>query len=167
MNALVKNNLLAEMTFSLPIQGMSCASCVGRVEAELKKVPGVGAVSVNLATERADVCADGPIDRAALVSAVETAGYSVSAATTDLLIDGMTCASCVGNVERALKAVPGVTEATVNLATQRASVRGTADPAALFAAVDGAGYAAKAVDSGTTDAEETAAKRELELSLGT
>ncbi|MGV6875560.1 heavy metal translocating P-type ATPase [Pseudochelatococcus sp. B33] len=160
MNAPVKDK--SATAVSLPIKGMSCASCAGRVEAALRKVVGTGTVSVNLATERADIRADGPLDRAALVRAVEAAGYSVPAGLTELAIDGMSCASCVGNVERALKAVPGVTEATVNLATERAHVRGTADADALIAAVAGAGYAARALDRGVDDADETAAKKEAE-----
>ncbi|WP_312002425.1 heavy-metal-associated domain-containing protein, partial [Stenotrophomonas sepilia] len=102
-------------TISLPIEGMTCASCVGRVEAALSKVEGVGSVSVNLATERADIRPSGPVDRAALVQAVERVGYDVPAATTELAVEGMTCASCVGRVERALLAVPGVSHASVNL----------------------------------------------------
>ena len=58
-------------TISLPIEGMTCASCVGRVEAALSKVEGVGSVAVNLATERADIRPSGPVDRAALIQAVE------------------------------------------------------------------------------------------------
>ncbi|MFS2044778.1 copper ion binding protein, partial [Stenotrophomonas geniculata] len=88
-------------TISLPIEGMTCASCVGRVEAALSKVEGVGSVSVNLATERADIRPSGPVDRAALIQAVERVGYDVPAATVELAVEGMTCASCVGRVERA------------------------------------------------------------------
>src|SRR3546814_383507 len=113
----------------MPIEGMTCASCVGRVEAALAKVEGVGSVSVNLATERADIRPAGPVDRAALIQAVERAGYDVSASTTELAIEGMTCASCVGRVERALKNVPGVSEAVVNLATERSTIRGLASVA--------------------------------------
>ena len=123
-------------TISLPIEGMTCASCVGRVEAALSRVEGVGSVSVNLATERADIRPSGPVDRAALIQAVERVGYDVPAGTTELLVEGMTCASCVGRVERALLAVPGVSQASVNLATERATVRGVADAAALVAAID-------------------------------
>src|SRR3546814_12163923 len=104
---------------------MTCASCVGRVEKALAKVEGVDSVTVNLATERADIKARSPIDRQALVNTVEAAGYSVPAASIDLAVEGMTCASCVGRVERALKAVPGVFEATGNLATERDHVRGS------------------------------------------
>src|SRR5437667_73620 len=116
-----------DSAISLPIEGMTCASCVARIERSLSKVEGVQSVSVNLATERADIRANAAVDRKALVRAVEAAGYSVpSVAGIELAVEGMTCASCVGRVERALKAVPGVTEAIVNLATERASVRGAA-----------------------------------------
>ena len=132
-------------SLSLPIDGMSCAACVGRVERALRAVPGVVGANVNLATERADVTLATPVDRAVLVQAVAGAGYAVPAATLDLTVQGMSCASCVGRVERALAGVPGVTAASVNLATERATVTGTADSAALVAAVAAAGYAAAPV----------------------
>lgn len=155
----------------LPIEGMSCASCVGRVEAALAKVAGVGSVAVNLVTERADIRADGPVDRMALVRAVEQAGYKVPAGTVELAVAGMTCASCVGRVERALKAIPGVAEAVANLATECATVRGVADADVLIAAIDQAGYEAHLVQAATPaandeafarkDAERAALRRDL------
>jgi Au+-exporting ATPase len=160
---------------SLPIEGMSCASCVGRVEAALRKVEGVGSVTVNLATERAEVrpSGDGALDRAALVQAIEKAGYEVPAQTVELSVEGMSCASCVGRVERALQGVPGVVEATVNLATERATVRGVAAPDALLAAIGKAGYEARLPGavagapedeaSARKDAERLALKRDLLL----
>ncbi|WP_337180761.1 heavy metal translocating P-type ATPase [Sphingopyxis granuli] len=156
----------------LPVEGMNCASCVGRVERALGGVEGVDAVSVNLATGYADVRASGAVDRAALVRAVEAAGYGVPAAATELAIEGMTCASCVGRVEQALKAVPGVTGASVNLATERASVRGVAGVPALVAAIARAGYRAHPVGTGAEregdaderrDAERRALKRDVIL----
>jgi len=140
----------------LLIEGMTCASCVGRVERALKAVPGVSQASVNLATERASVQTDGSVPREALQQAVRKAGYEVSApAAQELLIEGMTCASCVGRVERALKAVPGVQSASVNLATERASVQGSADRAVLLAAVSKAGYSASVVeDSGSSEDQQ-------------
>ena len=122
---------------TLTIEGMTCASCVGRVERALRAVPGVTQANVNLATERADVRFEGVPDRAALVRAIEDVGYDVPSRSVELFVEGMTCASCVGRVERALRAVPGVTEANVNLATERATVSGTADAASLIAAIDG------------------------------
>ena len=147
---------------SLPIEGMTCASCVGRVEAALAKVPGVDSVSVNLATERADIRLASPVDRIALIQAVEKVGYDVPAGTVELAVEGMTCASCVGRVEKALKAVPGVTEATVNLATERATVRGVAAVADLIAAIEKVGYEANPVDTGAQADEEAAEKMDAE-----
>lgn len=140
-------------TMGLPIEGMTCASCVGRVEAALSKVEGVAGVSVNLATERAEILPAGPVDRMALIQAVEKVGYHVPAGTVELAVEGMTCASCVGRVERALKMVPGVSAATVNLATERATVRGVADTEELIAAVDNVGYLARVIDTAQADVE--------------
>ncbi|RON62198.1 heavy metal translocating P-type ATPase [Pseudomonas fluorescens] len=131
------------ITFDLPIAGMTCASCAGRVERALSKVSGASAVSVNLATEQARVQAPGD-SLPALMDAVERAGYSVPQQTIELSIDGMTCASCVGRVERALNKVPGVKSVSVNLANERAHLEllGQLDPQTLLDAVNKAGYSA-------------------------
>lgn len=129
--------------FDLPIDGMTCASCAGRVEKALAKVPGVQSVSVNLATEQARIQA--PADSlAALVDAVQQAGYSVPTHSVELDVGGMTCASCSGRVEKALSKVPGVERVSVNLANERAHVEllGQVDPARLIDAVNRAGYSA-------------------------
>ncbi len=146
----------AQQTEELVIEGMTCASCVGRVERVLSAVPGVQSASVNLATERASVQTDGGVARQALVQAIRKAGYEVGApAPLDLMIEGMTCASCVGRVERVLNAVPGVRSASVNLATERAQVQGEAAVEALLAAVAKAGYSARVLDpaGGSEDAQ--------------
>ena len=129
----------------VPIEGMTCASCVGRVERALARLPGVTAAQVNLATEVAEIQGGAPLDLSAIRQAVEDAGYRIGTRTVDLAIEGMTCASCVGRVERALKRVPGVIDATVNLATERAAVTAAAsvEDEALIQAVIDAGYAAK------------------------
>lgn len=155
MNTLTKQVNVPTHT-TLPIEGMTCASCVARVEQALSKVEGVDSVSVNLATERADIKTTGAVDRQTLVHTIEAAGYNVAATTIDLTVEGMHCGSCVGQVEKALKATPGVAEATVNLATERAHVRGNADPSALVAAIASAGYEARLVE-GTTSADDEAA----------
>ncbi|MDR6164202.1 copper resistance metal-translocating P1-type ATPase CueA [Pseudomonas fluorescens] len=130
-------------TFDLPIAGMTCASCAGRVERALRKVSGASAVSVNLATEQARVQAPGD-SLPALMQAVERAGYSVPRQTLELSIVGMTCASCVGRVERALSKVPGVNSVSVNLANERAHIEllGQVDAQPLLDAVSRAGYSA-------------------------
>ncbi len=125
------------------VEGMTCASCSTRVEKALARVPGVAVASVNLATERATVEADASVDAAMLQAAVEKAGYAVKPQTVRLVIGGMTCASCSARVEKALKKVPGVLSASVNLATETADIVSTVDnPAALQAAVVRAGYTA-------------------------
>jgi P-type Cu+ transporter len=131
---------------NLPIAGMTCASCVARVERALAAVPGVAAASVNLATEKAQLQLGPEANAQALTAAVERAGYAVPTTRTLLDIEGMTCASCVSRVERALRAVPGVIEASVNLATSRAAVEYSgADDTALIATVQRAGYEARTV----------------------
>ena len=129
--------------FTFPIAGMTCASCVGRVEKALQAVSGVERAGVNLATEKATVQLAPGVDPAMLYAAVEKAGYEVPIDTISLSISGMTCASCVGRVEKALKNTPGVTGASVNLATEKAHVTAigvTADQ--LIAVVRQAGYEA-------------------------
>lgn len=159
---------------SLPVSGMTCASCVGRVERAISAIPGVKTASVNLATERADVTFIGAADPHAVVEAIERAGYAVHEETTELAIQDMTCASCVGRVEKGLRQVPGVIEASVNLATERARVRhlaGVVTIADLEAAIEKAGYtsrrvAAAAGGAGDQDAERREAEgRELQRSL--
>jgi Cu+-exporting ATPase len=108
---------------TMPIQGMTCASCVNHVAQGLEKVPGVAEVQVNLATEKATVTFDdGPVPLTTLVQAVQETGYDVATEKVSLPIGGMTCASCVAHVEGALAQVPGVLSVNVNLATEKASV---------------------------------------------
>ena len=127
------------------VAGMSCAACVGRVERALGAVPGIADVTVNLASERASFRPGPGFQPRAVADALGKAGYAAQEETLDIAIAGMTCASCAGRVERALLAVPGVTAADVNLATERARVRvlaGAAGLAELTAAVRRAGYEA-------------------------
>ena len=86
----------------------------------------------------------------------------MDAATITLAVDGMTCASCVARVERALLAVPGVTDANVNLATERATVHGVADESALIAAVEKTGYDARAIVTAARDDGDVLARKEAE-----
>ncbi len=151
-------------TWSVGIEGMTCASCVGRVEKALGKVPGVTQASVNLATETALVQTDGEAAPAALVEAIEAAvdkaGYQVTETHLELAVSGMTCASCVNRIEKALLAVPGVRSASVNLATERASVqalRGMVDAQRLIDAIRKAGYEASEIRAEQGGAPDQAA----------
>ncbi|MGD9756485.1 MAG: heavy metal translocating P-type ATPase [Comamonas sp.] len=164
MNALTKSG-----AFELSVEGMTCASCVGRVERALKKVPGVQEAVVNLATEKASLTVADPAQAAAIlpqaVAAIEKAGYAVPAQSVDLQVGGMTCASCVGRVERALKKVPRVQNAVVNLATERASVQlqGSVDVSSLIAAIEKAGYEAQPVlHNVAATGEDAAAQRQAQ-----
>ena len=145
-----------DYVLTLPVTGMTCASCVARVEKALQRVPGVQQASVNLATETTRLTLDSATATTtptalALQAAVAKAGYAIADEASDLRIDGMTCASCVARVEKALSRVPGVLAASVNLASSTARVRrlaGSADDACLAAAVQRAGYSAVALASG-------------------
>ncbi len=148
---------------SFPVEGMTCASCVRRVERALEKMPGVSAAAVNLATERAAVSYDpATVSLADLRGAVEKAGYGVPEEGYTFDVEGMTCASCVRRVERALEKVPGVQQASVNLATEQASVRllpGAASRDELVRAIEKAGYGVRAPAT-TSDVEEAEAAAE-------
>ncbi|MXN51728.1 heavy metal translocating P-type ATPase [Shinella sp. AETb1-6] len=157
-------------TIKLSISDMTCASCVRRVEKAIETVPGVSGAAVNLATEKADVTFDGAPDIAAVAAAVRGAGYGVDEDVLEFPVEGMTCASCIGRVEKALKAVPGVVDATANLAQERARVRlarGAATFDDLAAAIERTGYKAVrvAADAPAEDdrraAEASALKRDL------
>ncbi len=156
-----------EQTLELGVSGMTCAACVGRVERGLKKVEGVSAASVNLATERAIVSYDPEkTNPTALLEKVKDVGYEPITQTLELGVTGMTCAACVSRVERALKRVDGVLEASVNLATERASVRllpAQASGAHLKRAIREAGYGVLEAQAGETheDAERAAREREV------
>jgi len=124
------------------IDGMTCASCATRVEKVLKQLPGVTDATVNLATETATI--SGATDAASVQRAIEKAGFSVPTESFTLDITGMTCASCSARVEKAFDKTPGVLEASVNLATEQATIKvakGTT-LSTLIAAVERAGYGA-------------------------
>ena len=138
--------------WTIPVAGMTCASCVERVEKALSRVEGVSSASVNLAAGSATVSADpsrtGPAE---LAGAIRDIGYEVPVERTTFAVEGMTCASCVGRVERALRKVPGVVTASVNLAAGTVGVEflpGAAAAADLRAAVEGAGYTVPRVEPG-------------------
>ena len=153
----------------IPIKGMSCATCAGRVEKALSTLPGVQA-SVNLSTEQADISFDpARTNLRALAQAIERAGYEVPQETRELAVYGMTCATCAARVEAALKHVRGVTRAEVNLASEKATVEGIGGllhPADLIAALRKAGYGAELLtgdgerDRQLVVAEERRARRE-------
>jgi len=135
------------------IDGMSCASCVGRVERALKAVPGVSNISVNLANETANMSVAPETGIHTIVETLEQSGYPPRTDTVTLNVASMSCASCVGRVERALTKLPGVLKADVNLASETASVtfvEGLTGAGDLIAASADAGYPAELAQADAT-----------------
>ncbi len=124
------------------VGGMTCANCSARIERLLLRQPGVTAATVNLATETAIVRYD-QTEVPSLLRVVKDAGYQPEEAALSLGIGGMTCANCSARVERVLRRLPGVVEASVNLVTEEARVSylpAMLEPAAIAAAIQEAGY---------------------------
>ncbi|WP_300532856.1 heavy metal translocating P-type ATPase [uncultured Mameliella sp.] len=162
---------MTELRFE--VTGMTCGGCAGRATRALEGVAGVTEANVNLANRMATVDTD--TDPEALRDALKTAGYPAAEQRIRLSIEGMSCASCVGRVEKALAAQPGVLEARVNLTAQTAEalvLAGSVTPQVLAEAVTGAGYPAKPIDADETpdatarQAEEAAALKRQTLIAG-
>jgi P-type Cu+ transporter len=108
---------------TLPIMGMTCANCSATIERNLRKMPGVNSASVNLASEKASVSFDpATVDEPKIRALIGNLGYGVATAKIEIPVSGMTCANCSATIERNLKKLPGVVSASVNLATERATV---------------------------------------------
>ena len=135
---------MAARTLDLPIQGMTCSACVARLESALVQAPGVVEANVNLALERAWVSFDGSAtDASTLAEVVARTGFDVRTERQTFPVEGMTCAACAARVEKVLLGEPGVVDADVNLALERATVTtasGRVAPEALASRVDRAGY---------------------------
>lgn len=158
---------MTEQLIEIPITGMTCVNCARTVERKLGKTEGVAEANVNFATERATVRFDSTkANVAALVENVEKAGYGVATAAIELPITGMTCATCVRNVERVVQKQPGILSVSVNLATEKAHVTylpGTVRRSDLIGAVEKAGYGVldlTGVDA-PEDVERTAREAEI------
>lgn len=165
MKAISKKMEMLPSVVGVQIEGMTCASCVRRIEQAIGTVPGVTSVTANLATERAELSFTDRVDFHAVAAAISKAGYAAREATTELTISGMTCASCVVRAEKALLRVPGVIAATVNLATERAHIRHFGEEVRMQPeqAVAKAGYAARSsVGQAIVDPETT---RQTEMSI--
>jgi Cu+-exporting ATPase len=148
---------------TIHIDGMSCAGCVRRAEAALSAVEGVTAVSVNLAGESAQLALADSADLRDAAAALDRAGYPLRRRTAKLRVGTMSCGSCVGRVENALAAVPGVLDVTVNLAAESATVTyadGAVRPAELTGAAAAAGYPAELAEA--AEAESAAERKDAE-----
>jgi len=107
----------------LPIVGMSCASCASTIQKNLSGLKGVEKVNVNFATSKATILYQPQlISPQDFISSIRKSGYEVGLASVEIPVQGMHCASCVQNIEKALLRMRGVTKAAANLATERALV---------------------------------------------
>ena len=159
---------MTEKQITLPITGMTCANCANTIERNLKKLEGVKAASVNLASERATVVYDPElIGQERIIQRISEVGYGVATAKADLPIVGMTCANCANTIERALKKLPGVTAASVNLATERATVEylpGAVEIGDLIATIRKVGYDVVETTAAAAEPEDVErAAREAEI----
>jgi Cu+-exporting ATPase len=153
---------------TLPIIGITCANCATTIERNAKKVEGVSEAMVNLSNEKVTVTYDPAVATPQAIAArIDRAGYKVPVATLELPITGMTCANCVNTVERTLnKKVPGVVTATVNFATEKATVQyipGAVSPAEMIAAIERAGYGVIHPDPAMSPVDAEAAARQQEI----
>ncbi len=132
--------------FVTSIGGMTCSACAARIEKALGRASGIESATVNFATEKADVRYDPAVtDVNAISSVVVKAGFTVPDERFSFAVGGMTCSACAGRVEKVLRKLPGVLEANVNVALERAdltAISGQVDRDALRTAVEKAGYEA-------------------------
>ena len=157
--------MAAEIRFG--VGGMTCANCSARVERALLRQPGVTSATVNLATETAVVQFD-QASIPALLQGVRDAGYSPQEEHLSLEIGGMTCANCSARVERVLRRLPGVIEATVNLATEEENLRylpAMLDRDAIAAAVREAGYEPRLEGEAAATTRDDGLGRDLRLAV--
>jgi len=138
--------------YNLTIEGLNCGGCVSKTEKALNGVNGVSEASVNLATSKARVQAGDSVSLGALKEAVQQAGFDVATETFRFQVTGMHCGSCVSRVEEAARSVSGVVNASVNLATEKATVEvvaGTVSAEAMARAISESGYEATPIDKQT------------------
>ncbi|WP_368344632.1 copper-translocating P-type ATPase [Pelagovum sp. HNIBRBA483] len=156
--------MAAAQNISLSVEGMSCASCVGRVDKGLHEVTGLSDIAVNLASESARFKADSPETVSAAVARLAALGYPAREEKVILSIESMSCASCVGRVDKAIAALPGVFDVSVNLASETATIRyaeGAVTVADMIAASAAIGYPAKVISGGGV-AQDQAARKDAE-----
>jgi len=166
-------NMSEPKNLSLPIQGMTCASCVARIEKSLRAVEGVREASVNLATEKANIVYDPSlVEPESIKKAVEDLGYGVPQELSKeekitIAVGGMTCAACVNRIEKGLRKIEGVIEARVNLATERATILYHPEKVGkseFRKAVENLGYEVRGFEEeASADREAEARTREIRL----
>jgi len=151
------------ISVNFPVEGMTCGACAVRLEKALGQASGIGSAMVNFALERADIAFDASqTDATGIANVIRNAGFDVARETFSFLVEGMTCSACAGRIEKALMAVPGVSEANVNLALERADITGISGVVQLDIladAVDRAGFKAVIISASEEQARVEEAHR--------
>lgn len=150
------------------IDGMSCASCAQTIEQAVSKIKGIQEANVNLTTEKMTVVRDDTVTSDVITKTVSDAGYEATLPQEKghYLIDGMSCASCAQTIEQAVSALPGVAQASVNLANETMNVAydGTqVSNAQILQAVADAGYEAHIDQQEASQQEDRQVKKEQHL----
>ncbi|HBQ35630.1 MAG TPA: heavy metal translocating P-type ATPase, partial [Rhodobacteraceae bacterium] len=151
---------------SLQIEGLNCASCSARAEKALNAIEGVQGASVNLAAETARISYSEPASLATMIQTLSDAGYPAASQEITFEVEGMSCASCVGRVDRAIAKTDGVIDVSVNLATETATVRFAAkaiSPSQILAIATDAGYPARMKSSGPSVNDDKAGRKAEEI----
>jgi Cu+-exporting ATPase len=156
----------------IPVTGMTCSACAARIEKALGRADGITSAAVNFATEKADVHWDSALlNNRDVNQLIENTGFGIGTEVIRFAVGGMTCSACANRIEKALNKLPGVTEASINLSTELASVStvaGSLTPDALFKTVEATGYTATALadtDTTTDLAEQQLEKEKKTLTL--
>jgi Cu+-exporting ATPase len=159
---------MSDDKITLPVAGMTCANCAMNIERAVKKLDGVAEAQVNFAAEQAAIAFDpAQLQIKDVIAKIQSSGFSVPTNKSEFAVTGMTCANCAANIERALtKKVSGIVTATVNFASERATVEyipGVATLQEMIAAIEGAGYGVISPEeiSEEEDAEQIARQAEI------
>jgi Cu+-exporting ATPase len=159
---------MSQQTIQVPVGGMSCANCAMNIERGVKKLDGVARASVNFAAEVATIAFNpkqlSPRD---IIDRIRASGFSVATQKTELAIDGMTCANCAMNIERALKKkTDGVLDAAVNFASERAMVEylpAEISTDQIITAVEKAGFKVRFAGTSAESAAQEQTTRDKEI----
>ncbi|MGL4779156.1 MAG: heavy metal translocating P-type ATPase, partial [Aeromonas veronii] len=157
-------HLQSPIHLQLPLSGMSCANCAGRIAASLNKLDGVSA-TVNFALEQAAIELASPDRLPAVLDSIKSQGYDYGSETFLFQITGMTCAGCSARLNKMLAALPGVISAEVNFSIEQARIvliPGMQTPAALREQIEALGFGAQLAQGSASGRRQQLLEREAQ-----
>ncbi|WP_324041007.1 heavy metal translocating P-type ATPase [Aeromonas caviae] len=157
-------HLQSPIHLQLPLSGMSCANCAGRIAASLNKLDGVSA-TVNFALEQAAIELASPDRLPVVLESIRSQGYDYGSETILFQITGMTCAGCSARLNRMLAALPGVISAEVNFSIEQARIvliPGMQTPAALREQIEALGFGAQLAQGSVSGRRQQLLEREAQ-----